>query len=120
MTSSNDERKGLLICKDLFFQSQVTAAATQAGCTVEVLFNPSQLSDRLQDGTIRAVFVDISTPGIDITSLVSEAGEIPVVAYGPHVQSGKLRTATEAGCADVMANSRFSAQMVSILRDYCG
>jgi len=120
MSSSNDQHKGLLICKDLFFQSQVTSMATQAGFEIEVLFDPSQLEGRLETGGIRAIFVDLSSPGIDINGLVATAGDIPVVAYGPHVQTAKLQAATEAGCADVMPNSRFSAQMVDVLKTHLG
>ncbi|MBM80290.1 MAG: response regulator [Planctomycetaceae bacterium] len=118
MNSSTEPTQALLICKDLMFQSKVMATANQLGVRIETLFATSQLPELVAANSYRAVFVDLSAADVQIDSVVAAVGEIPVIAFGPHVQTAKLAAAEAAGCEEVMPNSRFSSQMGEIISKY--
>ena len=43
---------------------------------------------------------------------------LPIVAYGPHVDSERLQLAIDGGADSVMPRSRFSAKMLQVIQNY--
>ena len=55
----------------------------------------------------------------DAVKTAKQAG-IPVIAYGPHVQTELRKEALEAGCDEVYANSKFTLDLSNILQKALG
>ncbi len=110
---------GLLITKDVFFASKVTSTATALGLSVRMVMSMEQLKSLLGDDT-RLVILDLDCTGItplDVTAALPTNANITTVAFGPHVHEAKLEAARVAGFQHVMPRSRFSADLVQILKD---
>lgn len=111
----------LLVSRDLFFTSKVTATAAELGLRVEVVVNAAAAIERVKAGGVRCVFVDLADPAPDIDELVSHlppGGRPAVVAFGAHVAAVRLEAARQAGCDEVLPRSRFSAVLPDLLRKY--
>ena len=112
---------GLLISRDLLFTSKVTGTASELGLTVQTVFDGPSAVARIAAEKVPAVFVDLAAPGLDLPGFMAAlpAGNPPaVIAFGSHVATAILQAAREAGCADVLPRSRFSAELPEILRRY--
>lgn len=138
----------VLVSSDLFVWPQIKSVAEELGLVSAIVFNTRAFGDlfggagegtspadvnhvvdagspplpHAADVAARLVIIDLSTPGIDIESIVTNirrhSPQAVVVAFGPHVHEAKLRSATEAGCDRVLSRGQFSAQIDSILKDY--
>lgn len=110
--------QGLLLTKDLFFGSKVSGTAAALGGMVDLAFSQPAAVARLAGGSYKIVIVDLQTPGLDLSNLCLAAGDIPVVAFGPHVATEAFTAAAAAGCREVLPHSRFSAQLPQLLREW--
>lgn len=125
MTQSNplpEESVGLLLSKDLIFTSKITGTARELGQRVMVAGQPTLATKMLEQWKPRVVFVDLSAGELvspaAILAYRQIAPEARFVAFGSHVDAQALATAKDAGCHDVMARSRFSANLPDLIRAY--
>ncbi len=106
----------VMLSGDLMFASRVRAAAERAGFAFRI---GGKLPDD-DTAAIRYVVLDLSTRSGLTTDIVRQCGErcpqAKLIAYGPHVQVGKLKQAREAGIATVMTNGQFDSQLGQIFR----
>jgi DNA-binding NarL/FixJ family response regulator len=91
------------------------------GQAVRSASGESQAVELCEAEGANAVIVDLSTPSVDVASLVnqlkSKIGSIArVVAFGPHVHEQRLAAAREAGCDLVVSRGQFFSQLETILR----
>ena len=112
-----------LLSTDLFFGSQISATATAAGSHVAEFGDTATLVNSVKTATPDScVLLDLTCPPVkaNIAGLVKALrdanGDVRIVAYGPHVQSGLLAQAQEAGCDDVMTRGQFHAQLDHLFR----
>ena len=105
-------RVALLFCTDLMFGSELQAISRKAG------FRPVTLrpGSDLPSGDI--LVVDLAARG-DWESSIREAvaHNIPVVAFGPHVDTEARRKAKEAGARRVLSNGNLSRDLPMILKE---
>jgi DNA-binding NarL/FixJ family response regulator len=115
------------ICSDLMFGSRLSAAAARTGTRVEVFGNLDKACGRLESvdaglAAVRLAIIDLSITNLDPASSVRRLrdanGEVPILAFGPHVHEGRLAAAREAGADEVMSRGAFDAQMDNLLRRY--
>jgi len=107
----------VMLSGDLMFASRVKAAAERAGLAFRI-------SGKLPDDnteSIRFVVLDLSTRS-GLTAEIADhcANRCPqakLIAYGPHVQVGKLNAARQAGIATVMTNGQFDSQLSRLFED---
>lgn len=114
---------GLLISRDLLFTSKVTGTAAALGLKCEVAAEVAGALARIQAGSVRCVFCDLSDPGLNLSELFAAlptGARPPVVAFGSHVDTARLQWAREAGCTEVLPRSRFSSDLPNLLRRYLG
>jgi hypothetical protein len=112
--TSNDPF-AVLISKDLFFVSRITGTASALGWKV-ITDSPAASAVHAQQPNCRGFFIDLTTPGLDLRSLVAEIGDKMSIAFGPHVQVQRLEDARAAGCNAVLPRSRFDATLNEILK----
>ncbi|HVT28904.1 MAG TPA: hypothetical protein VHE81_12895 [Lacipirellulaceae bacterium] len=110
----------VLLSSDLAVLSRVEGAAVRAGRAVRSATTAAQVLDYCRDTTCDAVLIDLSSPLLDIASLIRElsnntASAPQTVAFGPHVHEARLADARRAGCDRVVSRGQFFAQLDSIL-----
>jgi CheY-like chemotaxis protein len=66
------------------------------------------------------VILDLGMAETDLAAAVARlrqaAGQLPVIAFGSHVDKARLDAARAAGCDEVLPKSRFSAELPALLR----
>ncbi len=102
---------------DLMFASRVRAAAERAGLEFRLAINlPNELS-----GEIRYVILDLSTRSSLATTLPDACEKLcpnaKLMAYGPHVQIGRLKTARESGIPTVLTRGQFDQVLADLFHD---
>ena len=105
-------RVALLFCTDLMFGSELQAISRKAG------FRPVTLrpGSELPAGDI--LVVDLAARGDWESSIKSAAArDVPVVAFGPHVDTAARRKAKEAGARRVLSNGNLSRDLPMILKE---
>ena len=110
---------GLLLSQDLFFGSRITGTAEQLGLRVDTAANVAQALEKARQEPYRAVFVDLSLPGLSVAELMGglpEAARPRVLAFGSHVHTSLLEQARAAGCDEVLTRGQLSANLAEILR----
>jgi len=104
----------VLISRDLFFVSRITGTASGFGWKV-ITDGVNNAAVHAQNAGCRGFLIDLTTPGLDIQSLVDSAGDKVTIAFGPHVQVKRLEDAKAAGCSTVLPRSRFDSTLNEIL-----
>lgn len=111
----------LVVCDDLFFWARIEGAARALDRSVERVRDLEAAERRIRDGAVRRVLVDLSASGLDVLACarrwkaVAEPPEL--VAFGSHVDEAALAAARAAGFDRVLARSRFTTALPSLLGD---
>jgi DNA-binding NarL/FixJ family response regulator len=104
---------------DLFFESKVLAAATFAGTDVRVVRRTDQLVPLAAGAS--GIILDLSELGTQGLSVVAElraaAPQAEIVGFLSHVQTELAALARAAGVGRVLPRSKFSSDLVAILRE---
>lgn len=113
--------KALLLVDDLFFSVQLENAARAVG--LEPLSGPGpKTPDALADTEVRLVVLDLALwakPWADVLAQVRAARpEVPVLAYGPHVDVTTRRAAQAQGATRVVTKQQLVADLPGLLRRY--
>lgn len=111
--------KVLLLVDDLFFSVQLEDAARAVG--LEPVVGPgSGTAATLADPGLRLVVLDLSVrarPWADLLAEVRSARpDVPVVAYGPHVDVDARRAAEAAGATRVVTKRQLVTDVAGLLR----
>jgi CheY-like chemotaxis protein len=113
----------VLLCTDLMFDSRIGGAAQAAGLTVRSTGSADDAVSLASRCGCRLLILDLTVAGLStgdvMTRLQAEcaADTRPrVIAFGPHVQSGKLEAAREAGCDQVLTRGQFDAWLNELLQ----
>lgn len=117
----------VLVCTDLMFDSRISGAAQQAGMTIESVAGVAAATELAARGGCRVVVADLTVPGLSAAELISRlneecvaVGRPEVIAFGPHVQTGRLEAAREAGCDQVLTRGQFDARLNELLQAVAG
>lgn len=122
-TPDSDVPHGLLLSRDLIFMTKVTETARSLGFAMTTAGNSALVKAMIERGRPRVVFVDLAAGDLVAPARIVEyralAGEsVPFVAFGSHVDAGALAAARTAGCVEAMPRSRFSGELVDLIRRY--
>lgn len=113
--ASSVEPVALLLCADLMFAVQLQNIARTEG------YRPLTLRPGATLPAAAAVLVvnlaDLGrTPTWESPVREAAARQIPVIAFGPHIDTDLRRSAKEAGASRVLANSNLTRDLPVILR----
>ncbi len=109
----------LILCKDLFFSSQIHGAVQRAGLVGRTCLSMNGCLDQLQQGGIRDVIVDLEIPDLDLVKLRNEApSPCRVTVFGPHVKVDLFEVAKQAGCDAILTRGQASAKLDALLREW--
>ncbi len=120
MTEATKPRPSVLIlCKDLFFSSQIHGAVQRAGLVGRTCLSQSGCIDQLSQGGIRDVIVDLEMPDLDLRALRNAAASpCRLTVFGPHVKVDLLAAAKEAGCDAILTRGQASAKLDQLLKNW--
>jgi HAD superfamily hydrolase (TIGR01509 family) len=112
----------LAYCPDLLFTSKITETGRHIGITVEVVNTVGQLEERATAMMPRLILIDLGSNGVDypgaIRRLRRSLPNIPLIAYGSHVDKQLREQARRAGCNEVFVRSEFVKSLPDLLRRY--
>lgn len=109
-------RRALTLDNDLFFAVKITETLKRAGFQTRVTRTAMEFASLLVDGDYAVALVNTAARGVDWQAGVRSAREanIPVIAYGSHVDLETQAAARQAGATRVIANSRL-AELAAIV-----
>lgn len=116
---------GLLVSRDLLFTSKVTSEARAQGRRVVVAAGSKQALAMIDQWKPKVLYLDLAAPDLTepaaILAYRQAAGpDVPLVAFGSHVDTAALAAAQDAGCDEVMPRSKFTMQLPELVRRHLG
>ncbi len=115
------KKRVLVGVTDLFFAAKIRAAAKQADVDLTLATTADGLLAAVRSGA-ELVVLDLNDNTIDSIDVIRRLGDepetasIPLVSFFSHVQADLGRRARAAGCERVLPRSKFSAELVDLLR----
>ena len=108
----------LALVPDLMFGVRVRDVLSQLGYTAEIYEQAPAAQAALQTG-LALLIVDLRG-SVDATADLVQTAKaldptLPVLAFGSHVDVERQQAARAAGCDRVVANSKFSADLPSLV-----
>lgn len=105
-------RVALLLCTDIMFGSELQAISRKAG------FRPVTLRPGSELSAADILVVDLAAR-LDWESLIkiAVARNMPVVAFGPHIDTEARRKAKDAGARRVLSNGNVARDLPHILKE---
>jgi len=124
MREINQSKKIIAVLDDLFFSSKIREAAKPLGLDLEFIKNTHGLIQKLESAMPSLIIFDLnykaSNPLQTIQKLKSspELKDIPVLGFLSHVQTELKEEATKAGYDLILPRSKFSRDLIDILKRY--
>jgi DNA-binding NarL/FixJ family response regulator len=121
--SEDHMTEAVALVDDLFFASKLYETAKRAGVTLEIVLTGEALIAKAAENPAAMVIVDLNAhdgplEALERISHAKIAGKPRrIIAFLSHVQTELAERARAAGCQEVMPRSRFSQNLVAILRD---
>ena len=110
----------LYMASDLMWATRLKSTAEQLGFGARPVRSIEMLEARLSEGLPAGLIVDLEKPELAVELIrrlreEPEAGEIPVIAFGPHVAADALRSARQAGATEALPRGLFTQRLPEIL-----
>ena len=115
--------EAVALVDDLFFASKLYETAKRAGVTLEIVLTGEALITKAAANPTAMVIVDLNAHQGPLEALekiirAKIAGKPRrIIAFLSHVQTELADRARAAGCQEVMPRSKFSQNLVAILRE---
>ena len=111
----------LALEKDLFFAVKIRDTLRHYDMNVITLRSPNAFEQRLLSPTEEQpalVIVNTATVGVDWEAVIRLARQhdLPVLAFGSHMDLDARQRALQAGAQKVVANSKFSSDMPGLVQ----
>ncbi len=113
--------KILAIVPDLMVASRIQEAVKLIGASVSVESALGDFSERVEERP-DLIVVDLGIPGLNLDAVVEagRSGDVPVMAFYPHVDVELRRAARRAGIEHVYPRSRFLRETAGLLGKVLG
>src|SRR5881409_150566 len=108
---------GILVTADLLFSTKIVGTARALGIDLQVVSSADAALDRLRQSAARCTILDLAVVSLTqekMAEIVQTAAGGSVIAFGSHVDAGRLQQARDAGCGDVMPRSRLSNELPAL------
>jgi hypothetical protein len=107
----------MLLDTDLFFVVKVRTTLQHAGYDVRTARSLADFTRRLVVDAPALALVNTAIAGVDWRAAIVAAREaqIPVIAFGSHVDLETQQAARDAGATRVIANSKLAADLPAIV-----
>ena len=109
----------VLLSTDLMLISAAQGLADRAEVILLTAATAEEAIEKCISSAARLLAIDLRTPALDVAGLMDElrdrAGEVFVLAAGPHVQEQMLAAAAAAGCDEVATRGQFERALAAAL-----
>ena len=118
---SNGTKRVLMLVPDLMFASRIMPTLEGLGYGVESAADGAALARRASESPPALILIDLAARGTDVAATIGtlkgEAAtrDIPVVAFGPHLDQAARQAAEAAGADAVVANSKLALDLPSLV-----
>lgn len=100
--------------RDLMAGSRIADALGREGWRTEPIEDMPALEEVLRRETPALVVLDLDAARAEDVVGACRPLKVPVLAFGPHVDAARLRSAREAGCTLVVPRSSFFANIAGL------
>jgi AmiR/NasT family two-component response regulator len=117
--SVNAPFRVLALVPDLLTNMRIEAGVQRLGGFLDVVEEPAGFFREIEGSRPELALIDLSYAWIDIGEAVAacmHAG-VPLLAFGPHIDAGRLRAARQAGVDFVYPRSRLMGDVAGTLRE---
>lgn len=116
------QRRALLLDPDLFFAVKVGAMLKHVGMETTTVRQLADWTGRLGGERFDIALVNTAARGVEWVKAigVAHAADVPVIAYGSHIDVEAQAQARAAGATRVIANSKLAADLPSIVEQTLG
>lgn len=114
----------LVLETDLWFLSRIRSAASAVGARIDNTSRIDQLVERAVARRPAVVLINMAMPGQDWVTAIrmlkaaAATAAVPIVAFGPHVDTEAQTAARMAGADRVLSNQRFTETLPEVLSRY--
>jgi DNA-binding response OmpR family regulator len=120
------ERAVVALVEDLFFASGLERALRSAGWRVRITRRPTDFEAALTEDRPMLALLDLGLRSQDWIESVRRIRRnpglqgMPIIAFGPHRDLALRDRALQAGCTEVIANSKIMSDVARIAGRYTG
>jgi AmiR/NasT family two-component response regulator len=117
--SVNAPFRVLALVPDLLTNMRIEAGVQRLGGFLDVVEEPAGFFREIEASPPQLALIDLSYAWIDVGEAVAvcmHAG-VPLMAFGPHIDTGRLRAARQAGVDFVYPRSRLMGDVAGTLRE---
>jgi hypothetical protein len=109
--------RALVYDSDLFFSVRITESLNTVGYQTRTVRRLDVFADAITTWRPRIAFVNMSSRGVEWQAAITAAHDagLPMVAFGPHVDTDAQTEARLLGAASVVANSQLAADLPAIV-----
>lgn len=117
--SVNAPFRVLALVPDLLTNMRIEAGVQRMGGFLDVVEEPAGFFREIEGSPPQLALIDLSYAWIDVGEAVAacmHAG-VPLMAFGPHIDTERLRAARQAGVDFVYPRSRLMGDVAGTLRE---
>lgn len=105
---------------NMMYTSQIREAANPVGAVVADVSSEHEAVDRLRSIHPSLFVIEVGNlpAGWETAVKVARDQHIPVIAFGSQSEEDKRQAAVEAGCDEVMVNSKFAMDLPNLVAKY--
>ena len=109
----------LAFTPDLMFSSNIESTLRRSGHDVATVEDLTALERELGLDGVDVVLLDLhGSAAAGAVVMLCQPIEVPVIAFGRHTEPQLLRSARDAGCAEVVPRSTFVEQMTQLVEKH--
>lgn len=122
--STCKQTRAVAFVEDIFFASKIKQAAITSGVKLDIISDPEGFPDRVMHDPPGLIIFDLKSKKLNPFEIVQKIKTEPelkdayCIGYFPHVDKDLKKLAMDSGFNEVMPRSRFSMELVSILKEY--
>jgi PleD family two-component response regulator len=122
--STGKQTRVVAFVDDIFFASKIRQAAKAGGLELDVISDSKSIPVSMINDAPRLLIFDLNSKKLNPFDLIQKIKAAPelkesyCIGYFPHVEKDLKKLAMDAGFDEVMPRSRFSTELVSILKEY--
>ncbi len=112
----------LLLERDLFFSVKIRDTLRHLNYETVVARNEEDFARKLAANAPKLAIINIATAGVAWERVIAQAraADVPVLAFGPHVDLEAQQQARQAGANRVVSNSKLAQDLPAIVRRMLG
>ncbi len=112
----------LLLERDLFFSVKIRDTLRHLNYETVVARNEEDFARKLAANAPKLAIINIATAGVAWERVIAQAraADVPVLAFGPHVDLEAQQQARQAGANRVVSSSKLAQDLPAIVRRMLG